>query len=500
MNNPQNSIVSNRTATLVGALLGVLLLASPRFAQGAIYTWDAGGDGATWDATQTLNWSSDTVPGSQDTANLTLPSVGAQAIAYNTALYPSGGANLPRTVTIGNTGGGTTTLTVSQNFYTYVANSTAANAVNINSGGVWKQTAGTAQHNDNILINGGELLIEGGTFYGAAWPAGNGFRVSNGGTINVTGGRLQGGAGNFYIGYAGSGSLTMGADAVNASSAAILQVGNGTTGSGTVNWNMTGNSTHWRSTQVNNGVFNLNANAGELFHNNFGLDNLIQIGTGTGTAVFNKNNAANLGGDASVGNKRLLWIGTNGTMNWGNGNLYSNQTDQKVLNQGVFNYTRASGTSNFKLTQFENDGTFNWDGAAALNLYTTGTGNGDFQNDGFLVLTNDGQVTLQGALTLSDTGTFDVSLGTETTTGLLAGNITLGGALEFSELAGFQMFTNYDILSGTISGSFDSIAPGIVVVDNGLLSGTFTIYYIPEPASLGLLALGALALVHRRRR
>ncbi len=495
---------------VAGAGLAAWLGIAPAQAQTTL-TWDAGGDGTTWSAAQPLNWSGDTVPGSQDTASLTLPSATDQAIVYDTPLYSSAALG-PRTVNIGNTGGGTTTLTVSQNFYTYISNNPSYKAVNISSGGVWRQTGGTASHNDNVLINGGTLKVEGGTFAAGLWPAFSPVLVQNGGAIEVTGGTLTlaSNSTNAVIGNAGTGSLTFGSAGGTITSTGFLQVGSGTTGTGTVTWNRTADMTSIaRSVDIQNGTFTIASGAGRVFVNGAGVSAAWRIGTSTGTATLNKNNAANLGGDAS-GN--LIHVGANGTVNWADGGINSNQGDDYILNQGTWNYTKTSSSATWRVgAGFRNDGTFSWQGPGGLILQGSSTANGTgtfiTRNAGTLETTRDGLADLTGNLTFDAGSTFDVGLGSFTDTGLQVlasgangGSITLGGYLDYSALSGFALNQDYTILRGvSITGDFASRNPNIQVVDDGSITGTYVIHIVPEPGTFGLLAIFAAAAIMRRR-
>lgn len=380
---------------------------------------------------------------------------------------------------------------MSTNFYTYVANNASANAVNILTNGVWKQTAGTAQHNDHVLIDGGGLLVEGGLFYAGVWPSGNPLIVKNGGTINVTGGEVRWAPGIPHIlGQTGTATLTLGAGATPSAGAGYLQVGNGTTGTGTVTWNATANAPNaFRQLDLQNGSFTIISGAGQIFlSSGRGSRANIEVGTTNGTAVLNKYNSAVLGGDRDATSLELLRVGANGTVNWADGDMYSNKSDNKVINQGVFNFTRASGTSNFRYGPiFQNDGTFNWTGSATMNLNPGGTaGAGTFSNGvGRLSIASGVQRTLQGNLFLGANGTFAVTLGAPVATNLYVSgtnsvNVTVNGALEVTEAAGFLENTPYNIITSSKGGSGISfvsltLPSGYVLVDNGTSDGSVTV-------------------------
>ncbi len=478
--------------------IGLALLAAAGIAQAqTTRTWDAGGSDNKW--TTQENWSADTVPAADNIASLTLASAGDQTIVYDTALYSST-ANGPRTVTIGNTGGGVTTLEVRSNFYTKNSNNhTGFKALNLNAGGVWRQISGTTAHNDNSLINGGTLKVEGGWFEFGVWPAYTALLVQNGGAIEVTGGTLVLSSSAIYavIGSAGSGSLTISSTGGTIhNKGGYLRVGNGTTGTGTVTWNRTADISLARYVDIQNGTFTIASGAGQVGTSN---GSGWTIGTSTGTATLNKNNAAFLWGDQGAAGGNLIHVGAKGTVNWADGGIGSNQGDDYILNQGTWNYTKPSGSATWRVgADFRNDGTFSWQGAGGLILQgsTTTAGTGRFRNrsGGTLETTRDGRVELTGNLAFAASGsTFKVTLGAATNAGIRAvasgangGYITVGGTLEVVQAAGFQEKTDYHILTSSRGGAgitFNGLTlpEYYSLVDDGTSDGTVTIRYTPPP-------------------
>ncbi len=460
-------------------------------------TWDAGGSDNKW--TTQENWSADTVPAADNIASLTLASAGDQTIVYDTALYSSAALG-PRTVTIGNTGGGVTTLEVTRNFFTRVSNNTNVKALNLNAGGVWRQISNTAAHNDNILINGGTLKVEGGSFAFGGWPVGTPLDVRNGGAIEVTGGTVTLPANNglAVIGNSGTGSLTFSAGGGTITGSGYLQVGNGTTGTGTVTWNRTAEmNTIARRVDIHNGSFTIASGAGGIFVN-FGSSGWA-IGTSTGTATLNKNNAANIGADTADAGLPTIDVGVKGTVNWADGGINSNQGDRNIRNRGLWNYTKTSGSATWRVgTGFNNNagGTFSWKGAGGLILHgaSTTAGTGVFFNRGTLEANRDGRVDLTGNLTLVNGSKFRVSLGAATNAGIRAlasgangGYITVDGTLEVVQAAGFKEKTDYNILTSSRGGSGITfvgltLPDDYSLVDNGTADGTVTIRYTPPPS------------------
>ncbi len=479
-------------ARTIGTCLVVFAAAGIAQAQ-TTRTWDAEGSDNKW--TNQVNWSADTVPAADNIASLTLASAGDQTIVYDTALYGDA-ADGPRTVSIGNTGGGVTTLVVSNTFRTRVSNDTGLKALNLNAGGVWRHISGTTAHNDNILINGGTLKVEGGGFTFGGWPVGTPLDVRNGGAIEVTGGTvtLPANSGLAVIGKSGTGSLTFGSAGGTITGAGDLQVGSGTNGTGTVTWNRTADMNSIAlGVDIQNGSFTIASGAGNIFVNN---GSGWAIGTSTGTATLNKNNAGNIGADRSATGGNLIHVGANGTVNWAGGGINSNQGDDYIFNQGTWNYTKTSGAATWRVgADFRNDGTFSWQGAGGLTLHgsTTTAGTGTFRNrsGGTLETTRDGRADLTGTLILENGGTFRVSLGAATNAGIQSlasgangGYITVGGALEVVQAAGFQGETDYNILTSSRGGTgitFNELTlpERYILVDDGTSDGTVTIRMPP---------------------
>lgn len=478
-------------------------------------TWDAGGINNNW--TTAANWTGDTVPVFDNIASLTLASGTNQTIVYDTATYTTGTLG-PRTVTIGNTGGGVTTLEVSANFYTRVTNSSSIKSLNLNAGGVWRQIAGTTLHNDNVLIDGGTLKVEGGSFNGGAWPAGTSLDVRNGGAIEVTGGTWTASNGSLtVIGSVGSGSLTFSSTGGTISGGRDLQVGSGTAGTGTVTWNRTAAMTSAaRRIIIQNGTFTTASDAGQIFLNGGATAATWIIGTSSGTGTFNMNSAF-IGADVAA-NGAFFSVGVNGIVNWADGSTVTNDSTsgRHWLNQGLWNYTKPTGAATWRVGggDFRNDGTFSWQAAGGLILQgssnTNGTGAFRNRTGGLLETTLDGRADLTGTLILESGGTFNVGLGNALDAGLRVlasgangGTITLGGHLDYSELSGFALNQSYTILrapgAGRIIGDFATFHPNIDVIDDGALTGTYIIQVVPEPGTFSLVAVFAAMAILRRR-
>ena len=61
----------------------------------------------------------------------------------------------------------------------------------VGPGGRWLHRDGNIAINDNVLIDGGELGVTGGTFKAGMWPAWTPLEISRGGRIVVTGGEFS---------------------------------------------------------------------------------------------------------------------------------------------------------------------------------------------------------------------------------------------------------------------------------------------------------------------
>ena len=92
--------------------------------------------------------------------------------------------------------------------------------------------------------------------------------------------------------------------------------------------------------------------------------------------------------------------------------------------------------------------------------------------------------------------------------------LTLGGDLSIINLGGLQFgdYTLFDLSGGPISGTFSSLSfsslpepqdPNqfaVARIETSSGDVVLSIFAAPEPASLGLVVLGSLGLVRRRRR
>jgi mono/diheme cytochrome c family protein len=415
-----------------------------------LVTWNGPASGTWGDQAGgvSTDWNGGTVPGAFDPVVISGTQSGT--ITYDRPLYADAGLAL-HGLAIGNaTAGEVTTLVTSADMAFRAANQHEYKQVVVGPGGHWLHRSGTVAINDNVLVDGGELGVTGGTFKAGLWPAWTPLEISRGGRIVITGGAFGAAAGfaPHLIGNVGSGSLEAG----GASTIAIaggVRIGTGRAGRGEVVLDTSEPTGSVRQWDVQHGRLVIGKKSGRVFCvTGQAKEGTYRIGMAGAPAVLDKLGDAELGADPHQDGKIFLEVGPTGTVNWHGGGLLTNrQNDTAVItNAGVFNYL-DDGRSNvfhFGGPAFVNaaGGRFHWRGAAGIDLRNSrNEGSSSLRNAGLLATGHDGQVTLLGDLALEKTGTLRVGLGAEEKTGIAVGGkeggaITLDGRLEIAPLGG----------------------------------------------------------------
>ena len=413
-------------------------------------TWKGPANGS-WEgkpAATSGDWTGGLVPAALDPVAVSGTQSGT--ITYGVPLYPDAKEGLDGLV-IGNAKAGEVTefataadlrfAKVDQAFYKQVI---------VGPGGRWAHRAGAVEVNDNVLVDGGEVVVSGGTFQAGMWPSGTPLEVSRGGRIAVTGGsfnavtshqpQLIGSVGDGAIVVSGSSTLDI---------RGVVQIGNGAEGRGEVVLDTSEPIRSARQWDVQHGRLAIGTNASRVFCTSGApKQGAYRIGMAGAPAVLDKLGDCDLGADPTLEGNVFLEVGPAGTVNWHGGGMRTNlKPDTTVIaNTGSFNYLDATGTNAFHFggPAFVNaaGGRFHWLGAAGLDLRNARTeGSSSLRNAGLLATGHDGQVTLLGDLALEKTGTLRVGLGAEEKTGIAVGgkeggSITLDGRLEIEPLAG----------------------------------------------------------------
>ncbi len=509
MQNAQRSTPNAQRSTRLGLVTGVLLFAG--LAQAASLTWDTvSGDSAitggagTWDDNGNVNWTSDGGTTNQvwlnstpDTATFAGASGGlvtlgepiiANSLTFNTSGY-----------TVGTAGDATNTLTFS-------GAKTITLAANAQINSIMKWT-GTVTMN----LGGNTLTIGGPTNSAAAapYPAAPGVTVKNGTLV------LSRPAS--YFGALGNTNLTIGDGSANAT----VRV------TGTQQLQYQSNQTIYK-----NGTLDLNGySAGwPLYNVTFMGGGSITSGsfghaggaltytpqTGGVKALMSANYAASVG--ITIGDDTNLPVELEISGMITSGSVSKSGAGALLLSGN----NTTTGTTTVRAGTILVNGTTSGQGNYTVGGATI-TGNATLGGTGTIGLASGNSVTVQGTSTYSATLSPGNSIGTLTIDGNLVigdygkllieisgsqsdllivdGDVDLTSALNVLEFSGtFSGSDNYTILTytGTLTGSFASLpelpGPYRYEIGNGAI-----ILAIPEPASLGLLALGGLLALRRRR-
>jgi len=463
-------------------------------------TWKgpASGSWGTAASAVSADWAGGNVPGPLDPVAI----VGSEdgTITYDKPLYSDAKDGL-QGIVIGNTkAGAVTKLVTSADMKFRAANQHEFKQMLIGPGGRWLHRDGSVEINDNVLIDGGELGVTGGTFKAGMWPAWTPLVISHGGRIAVTGGSFSVPASNTpqLIGNAGTGAI-----AVSGSSkvaiGGLVRIGNGAEGRGEVVLDSSEPTTGARQWDVQHGRLAIGKNAARLFcPTGTPKEGVYRIGMAEAPAVLDKLGDADLGADPHQDGKIFLEVGPTGTVNWhGGGMLTNKQNDTSVItNAGTFNYLDKTGGNVFHFggPAFVNaeGGRFHWRGDAGLDLRNSRTeGSSGLRNAGLLSTGHDGQVILFADLALEKTGTFRVGLGTKPKTGIAVGGkeggqITLDGRLEIAPIGGAKLggrtFTILARAPGgpAITGKFATTSDDIAKVDYSDDAVTITLVENPK--------------------
>ncbi len=448
-------------------------------------TWKGPASGS-WGATAlavSADWTGGNTPGPLDPVVI----VGAEngTITYDKPLYPDAERGLYGLV-IGNaSAAGVTRLVTQADLCFQKVNQHEFKQVLVGPGGRWLHRNGSVEINDNVLVQGGELGVTGGTFKAGMWPAWTPLEVSGGGRIVVTGGTFSVAGSNKpqLIGNVGTGSLAVSGSS-KVSLAGLVRIGNGSEGRGEVVLDSSEPIPASRQWDVQHGRLAIGKNAARLFcPTGAPKEGTYRIGMAEAPAVLDKLGDADLGADPNPDGKIFLEVGPTGTVNWyGGGMLTNKQNDTAVItNAGTFNYLDETGGNVFHFggPAFVNaeGGRFHWRGAAGLDLRNSRTeGSSGLRNAGLLATGHDGQVILFGDLALEKSGTLRIGLGKKPKTGIAVGGkeggqIKLDGRLEIAPLSatklGGRTFTILARAPGgpAIAGKFASTSDDIAKVD-----------------------------------
>ena len=375
----------------------------------------------------------------------------------------------------------------------------------VGPGGRWLHRDGSVEINDNVLVDGGELGVMGGTFKAGMWPAWTPLEISHGGRVAVTGGafsvagsntpQLIGNVGTGSLAVSGSGKVTIGGR---------VRIGNGELGRGEVVLDTSEPIHSVLQWDVQHGRLAIGKNSARVFcPTGAPKQGAYRVGMEKTPAVLDKLGDADLGADPHADGKIFLEVGPTGTVNWHGGGMISNkQNDASVIaNAGTVNYLDTTGTNvlHFGGPAFVNaeGGRFHWQGAAGLDLRNARTeGSSSLRNTGLLATGHDGQVILLGDLALDKTGTLRVGLGVEEKAGIAVGGkeggaIALDGRLEIAPLVnpkkpdiklGGRTFTILARAPGSpaITGKFASQSDDIAKIDYSDDAVTITLVENPK--------------------
>jgi hypothetical protein len=444
------------------------------------------------------DWTGGNVPAALDPVAIVGKENGT--LVYDKPLYADAEHGLHGLV-IGNTvPGAFTRLVTDADLVFQKVNQHEFKQVLVGPGGRWLHRNGSVEINDNVLIDGGELGVSGGTFKAGTWPAWTPLEISRGGRVVVSGGLFSVAGSNtpHLVGNAGNGSLAVSGN-TKFSLGGLVRIGNGAAGRGEVVLDTSEPIHSVRQWDVQHGQLVIGRNAARVFcPTGAPREGTWRIGMAEAPAVFDKLGESDLGADPHQDGRIFMEVGPPGIVNWHGGNMLTNkQNDTAVItNAGVFNYLddTEGNVFHFGGPAFVNarGGRFHWQGAAGLDLRNSRTeGSSSLRNAGLLATGHDGRVSLFGDLALEKSGTFRVGLGKMPETGIAVGGkeggtITLDGRLEITPLGeagiGGRTFTILTRGPGAppITGTFASKSDDIAKIDYSEDAVTITLVADPK--------------------
>jgi len=449
-----------------------------------------------------------------------------------------------RNWTVGS-GGGVFELTNAGSDMTLSGNITGAGSFTKTGDGLLTLSGGSGNtFSGGIVIGGGTLSVLNTASLGSAAAGVTDVTIGNGATLRDTTGVSASSSKAFAIGagggtievsnpagsltisgaFSGSGNLSKaGAGALTLSKDGStingLNVTNGTmtvsgdtaftggitVGSGTT-LTLTGTNTLSGGVTVNNGTFVFNSvnalgvAAGNTTTLNGGTMRYTSTGSGSTGRAFALSGAPTM--DITTG--KLTLGGTIG----GSGGSLTKTGDGTLVLSGTQSYTGGTTVSAGTLLL---NGTYSGGAVGvASNASLGGTGSAtSVSNSGTLSAGTSGTVGTFALSDLSGTGTIGVDLDGAAAAGSQIDRINVSGALDltgatinFNQLSapvdGAYVFASYGSLTGTPT--LLNVPTGYEVNFNYNSGSQIALTAVPEPAVLGLLAVGAVGLLRRRRR
>jgi fibronectin-binding autotransporter adhesin len=409
-------------------------------------------------------------------------------------------------------------------------------------------------YSGTTTVNQGTLSVRNSNAVGDVSLA-SGTTLNVGSSNNVTLSGNISGQGGLTIGN-GSGAMTLLGDTTYSGgfsqTGGTLSLGTGTnlglgTGTFSINGGRTQSSDN-NSRTINNALANMS-------NNGFALGAAQGAVTGLGDLIFTTTTATSMGGGGSktwtVNNATTATFNNPWTWTGGTGDTLTKAGSGSLVFNGSFtsavsaNFTVTGGTLAFKGTTYAYTGTTTITNDTANSLVGTLLINGNKSGTGDVNVTNGGTLGGTGSVsgntfvtggiiapgqspgTLTFTGNVSLDGASSLNFDLNAADQTVGGAV--NDLISLTNAASTLTLDGTLNVTSGPLGPGTwrlvnysgSLVDNGLAIGTISLAAgdtaqidtstlgqvnlvvssaVPEPASLGLLTLGGLALLARRRR